>query len=38
MKFIPNITPKDAEIYYLTYKLMIEDDVNFLINMAKKTT
>lgn len=34
---IPNLQKIDAEIYFLNYKLMIEDDFTFLAGATKKS-
>lgn len=36
-KFIPSMNQKDAEIYFLNYKLMIEEDATFIINAVKNS-
>ncbi|KAL4506852.1 hypothetical protein ABPG72_001273 [Tetrahymena utriculariae] len=35
-KHTTNINEKDAEIYFLTYKMVTEDDISFVIQAAKK--
>lgn len=37
LKHTTNISDKDAEIYFLSYKLITEDDLNFLIAVARKS-
>lgn len=37
-KFIPSMNQKDAEIYFLNFKLMVEDDATFVINAVKNNS
>jgi len=37
LKHTTNISEKDAEIYFLSYKLVTEDDLSFLTAAIKKT-